>query len=155
MTPRPTGPSRTDHIVELIRERLAHLDHLLGGLPGERQLAEELGASRKTVRAAIVRLVDDGALARHANGRLQASTRERSPKRARTVVLLRPPIASLDHQQWHEGVAAALVGSGATLRPISYAHWGDQALHDALRSEERRVGKECVFLCRSRWSPYH
>ena len=25
----------------------------------------------------------------------------------------------------------------------------------ALRSEERRVGKECLRLCRSRWSPYH
>src|SRR3546814_19068396 len=24
-----------------------------------------------------------------------------------------------------------------------------------LRSEERRVGKECVSTCRSRWSPYH
>ena len=24
-----------------------------------------------------------------------------------------------------------------------------------LRSEERRVGKECLRLCRSRWSPYH
>ena len=23
------------------------------------------------------------------------------------------------------------------------------------RSEERRVGKECVTTCRSRWSPYH
>src|SRR3546814_2482657 len=23
------------------------------------------------------------------------------------------------------------------------------------RSEERRVGKECVSTCRSRWSPYH
>ena len=23
------------------------------------------------------------------------------------------------------------------------------------RSEERRVGKECATLCRSRWSPYH
>src|SRR3546814_6070125 len=23
------------------------------------------------------------------------------------------------------------------------------------RSEERRVGKECVSKCRSRWSPYH
>ena len=23
------------------------------------------------------------------------------------------------------------------------------------RSEERRVGKECAILCRSRWSPYH
>ena len=35
-------------------------------------------------------------------------------------------------------------------------------IHDALvvrgarvRSEERRVGKECPSLCRSRWSPYH
>src|SRR3546814_7404730 len=26
-------------------------------------------------------------------------------------------------------------------------------IHD--RSEERRVGKECVSTCRSRWSPYH
>src|SRR3546814_4669189 len=32
-------------------------------------------------------------------------------------------------------------------------------LHSAVlrlaRSEERRVGKECVSTCRSRWSPYH
>src|SRR3546814_7983545 len=26
---------------------------------------------------------------------------------------------------------------------------------DLSRSEERRVGKECVSTCRSRWSPYH
>src|SRR3546814_13944318 len=26
---------------------------------------------------------------------------------------------------------------------------------NALRSEERRVGKECVSTCRSRWSPDH
>src|SRR3546814_13151385 len=26
---------------------------------------------------------------------------------------------------------------------------------DHARSEERRVGKECVSTCRSRWSPYH
>src|SRR3546814_16041243 len=26
---------------------------------------------------------------------------------------------------------------------------------NARRSEERRVGKECVSTCRSRWSPYH
>src|SRR3546814_19238943 len=25
----------------------------------------------------------------------------------------------------------------------------------ALRSDERRVGKECVSTCRSRWSPFH
>src|SRR3546814_1416670 len=29
------------------------------------------------------------------------------------------------------------------------------ALFEPIRSEERRVGKECVSTCRSRWSPYH
>src|SRR3546814_14074826 len=28
-------------------------------------------------------------------------------------------------------------------------------LQEEMRSEERRVGKECVSTCRSRWSPYH
>src|SRR3546814_13242722 len=33
--------------------------------------------------------------------------------------------------------------------------WWDDALRGlACRSEERRVGKECVSTCRSRWSPY-
>src|SRR3546814_1300543 len=31
----------------------------------------------------------------------------------------------------------------------------DEPPDDARRSEERRVGKECVSTCRSRWSPYH
>src|SRR3546814_14356672 len=30
-----------------------------------------------------------------------------------------------------------------------------RAFHHMDRSEERRVGKECVSTCRSRWSPYH
>ena len=30
-----------------------------------------------------------------------------------------------------------------------------ETLGSSLRSEERRVGKECLRLCRSRWSPYH
>ena len=35
-----------------------------------------------------------------------------------------------------------------SLLGISYAVF-------CLRSEERRVGKECCLVCRSRWSPYH
>src|SRR3546814_4960509 len=34
------------------------------------------------------------------------------------------------------------VDPGSVVRPLE-------------RSEERRVGKECVSTCRSRWSPYH
>src|SRR3546814_13943798 len=30
----------------------------------------------------------------------------------------------------------------------------DRIAHGAVRSAERRVGKECVSTCRSRWSPY-
>jgi G3E family GTPase len=35
------------------------------------------------------------------------------------------------------------------------AKHGDAQLDTRQRSEERRVGKECRRLCRSRWSPYH
>src|SRR3546814_11829323 len=31
----------------------------------------------------------------------------------------------------------------------------DRSARAVIRSEERRVGKECVSTCRSRWSPYH
>ena len=30
-----------------------------------------------------------------------------------------------------------------------------EAIEEDARSEERRVGKECASMCRSRWSPYH
>src|SRR3546814_12146433 len=33
--------------------------------------------------------------------------------------------------------------------------WGYNTAGFFNRSEERRVGKECVSTCRSRWSPYH
>src|SRR3546814_12170674 len=37
---------------------------------------------------------------------------------------------------------------GSWLQLVAYCGISD-------RSEERRVGKECVSTCRSRWSPYH
>src|SRR3546814_15216361 len=37
--------------------------------------------------------------------------------------------------------------------PKSTVKGGELAI--VWRSEERRVGKECVSTCRSRWSPYH
>ena len=36
------------------------------------------------------------------------------------------------------------------------ALWEEEAVVEGVhRSEERRVGKECLRLCRSRWSPDH
>src|SRR3546814_1991409 len=44
----------------------------------------------------------------------------------------------------------AVRGIGARLRTQAL-----QSPRGQPRSEERRVGKECVSTCRSRWSPYH
>src|SRR3546814_11218268 len=49
-------------------------------------------------------------------------------------------------------IALELARSGAELRGVVTFHGG---LSTTSRSEERRVGKECVSTCRSRWSPYH
>ena len=38
--------------------------------------------------------------------------------------------------------------------PAAPIHRDEEELFDP-RSEERRVGKECGYQCRSRWSPYH
>src|SRR3546814_12347328 len=49
----------------------------------------------------------------------------------------------------------------AAVRADSWWRWPGttrllaQAYVKYLRSEERRVGKECFRTCRSRWSPYH
>src|SRR3546814_6106875 len=49
-------------------------------------------------------------------------------------------------------IADAADARAAIVRPQKADHI---VLVDAVRSEERRVGKECVSTCRSRWSPYH
>src|SRR3546814_17525842 len=46
-----------------------------------------------------------------------------------------------------------LIEQGTTPRVLGLFAFGDTLKPG--RSEERRVGKECVSTCRSRWSPYH
>src|SRR3546814_1181316 len=56
------------------------------------------------------------------------------------------------------------IGDGVLVGPVAAADAKIQSFELGLalqlrriagRSEERRVGKECVSTCRSRWSPYH
>src|SRR3546814_13406449 len=51
-----------------------------------------------------------------------------------------------------EGPLVSLPGGDARLAVGAGYRYNDFLY---LRSEERRVGKECVSTCRSRWSPYH
>src|SRR3546814_16206710 len=59
---------------------------------------------------------------------------------------------------WHTDIADAaeavgILDFGLTMIPDYERPWRDALLMK--RSEERRVGKECVSTCRSRWSPDH
>src|SRR3546814_16377885 len=64
-----------------------------------------------------------------------------------------------------DGTLSGFSGSGtsytATFTPplittaTATINIGADVFTDAARSEERRVGKECVSTCRSGWSPYH
>src|SRR3546814_16917303 len=64
-----------------------------------------------------------------------------------------------DRQQRSQARASAILSSLLSATPgiagrarISLVLF---ALSRSDRSEERRVGKECVSTCRSRWAPYH
>src|SRR3546814_14597762 len=68
------------------------------------------------------------------------------------AIVIRCDLASEDQ------VIAAFERTAAELGPVDVlvncaAYRGKAEFME--RSEERRVGKECVSTCRSRWSPYH
>src|SRR3546814_3361584 len=66
----------------------------------------------------------------------------------------------IDHRIGEE--LARIDGEGDEEPGFVFRRGSDEPFHPRLviagrakRSEERRVGKECVSTCRSRWSPYH
>src|SRR3546814_18685951 len=54
-----------------------------------------------------------------------------------------------DHRVWIVGIGVLAFFSSIGLLFVIPQQF------QPTRSEERRVGKECVSTCRSRWSPYH
>src|SRR3546814_11179814 len=75
--------------------------------------------------------------------RLQQTVLEREQARSEAAAL---KAAREEREQAYQDQLIALKEQGEALK----AEFGQLA-----RSEERRVGKECVSTCRSRWSPYN
>src|SRR3546814_1631212 len=70
-------------------------------------------------------------------------------------VLFRSPERELITRQNRSTVGHAQAFVGARTRQAGDFIRANFGLRSRHRSEERRVGKECVSTCRSRWSPYH
>src|SRR3546814_9441024 len=63
------------------------------------------------------------------------------------------PLAGLLDRMGREFEGNAACGNDAVAHPFGQLNMVPVAGRQ--RSEERRVGKECVSTCRSRWSPYN
>src|SRR3546814_15544984 len=82
---------------------------------------------------------------------------------ARAIVMpnLSPPVIDMASAAAYRNRILAAVPPGIDFTPLMTCYLTDDTDPDDLargaaeRSEERRVGKECVSTCRSRWSPYH
>src|SRR3546814_11577313 len=72
------------------------------------------------------------------------------------TVLTRLGISQLSQGKFDEAIATfgKVQGKRYAIARLWSAYASAEAAK-AARSEERRVGKECVSTCRSRWSPYH
>src|SRR3546814_17131644 len=86
------------------------------------------------------------------------------------AALARPEILQAEDQSLEAGVrigvghCCSAVGAPLDAAPRNAPHLSGGATSNQAkgsaqqagrRSEERRVGKECVSTCRSRWSPFH
>src|SRR3546814_7264699 len=73
---------------------------------------------------------------------------ERLAKRLGDLLPPDPPLSLLHGDLWSGNIIVRDGQLAALVDPACYHG------HSEVRSEERRVGKECVSTCRSRWSPY-
>lgn len=131
--------TQTRLAVEIIRKRLLNGEHA-NRLPGERQLALELGLSRPTVRKAVRQLADEGLLSRGPTGRLQAAEDAPEGGRRPLIAFLHPGRIGGESALWRDGVYAAAEERGAVVRSLGYEHYGDTVVSAALQ------GFDGVFL---------
>src|SRR3546814_16842560 len=88
--------------------------------------------------------------------KLEARTRA-APPRLDGILGLRGVLEAVEEEESPEHQAARLAALQADLEAALQALVAMRAAAGArllARSAERRVGKECVSTCRSRWSPY-
>lgn len=124
--------NKTQMTVELLERRIARGDYC-SELPSERILAEEFSVSRPTIRAALENLINDGVLSRRQNGRICIAETSR-PASAKVIGFAIPPHLARDLELWRIGFFEAVEGTGAILRMLTYTHWEDIVLSDALKN---------------------
>jgi DNA-binding LacI/PurR family transcriptional regulator len=124
--------TKIKQIQSILERRIRHGDYLLTGLPAERELSREVGASRMTARKAIERLMEKGLLERQPNGRL--TVRHDVTEGLRTFAFLVPSTSSGNIERWRLAIETAAHDVNARVRTILYVHWDDPMLLEAIEN---------------------
>ena len=127
------GMDKVQTCLQVLQKRIADGDLFLKGqMPSERRLTDELGVSRTTIRKALKILLDQGTLVREGRRKARIPDSKLAQARVPTIAFLVPAVFSSDHGLWWDGVVTALEGVDVVLRPITYRHFTDPTVHEAI-----------------------
>jgi DNA-binding LacI/PurR family transcriptional regulator len=125
-------------ISSLLERRIQKGDYAITGIPGERDLADDIGVSRVTLRKALEELEAKGLLERAPNRRLVLTSKARSAIGELQLAFVSPSIApqsfSPDLQLWLAAVERVARQRGDRVRVVNYHHWDDPTLTEAIRT---------------------
>ncbi|MFG0248186.1 MAG: substrate-binding domain-containing protein [Phycisphaeraceae bacterium JB051] len=123
--------SKILQISTLLKQRIKQGDYALKGFPTDRELCEEIGAARMTVRRAVQQLVDEGVLVKKPNKRPQISSIGTDSK-VKQIALLGTSFPTPLMERWHQDIERAAKRKGWQMRSVSFHHADDPVIHDTL-----------------------
>ena len=124
-------------ISNLLERRILKGDYAKTGIPAERDLADEIGVSRVTLRKALDELGRKGLVQRSSNRRLTLTPKGKAAASGLEVAFLTPSLApesfSPDLQQWLGAAEFVARQHSSRIRVLNYLHWDDPVLTESLR----------------------
>ena len=127
-------------IANTMKRQILRGDYNLKVFPAERELAEQMGVARSTVREALRELLEGGVVERKPNGRLGIPEAADGAKKELLIAYLCPSFPSDDAVRWQLAAQRAVEKYGHKLRPVHYMHWDDTIVRNTL------LGFDGVFL---------
>lgn len=122
-------------IAAVIEQRLRAGDFILGGLPGERKLAEELGVSHMTARRAMQDLIARGVLPRRSVADNHDVHRRPGKREQLSIALITSAYTSNSFLNWNYALEKIVAADGGIVRMVPYVSAHDSSITDALNGK--------------------
>lgn len=122
---------KSNRITRVMAQQIEQGDYRSRRFPSIRQIARDLGVNPRTVTKAANELVDQGLLVRNDQGRFLVSSD--SPSKTLHLTLLMPSFDSPYYPLHLRSLQQLTVARGWQIKPITYSHWHDAAIYDAMQ----------------------